>query len=145
MESPHHEHVEPVCEKPTPTASQQSRARENNSQPRPQPARKHCLQDLLGKKATTDVGSAQFAAMTEQLKLAKRTADYLLRISNVPNELMNKRGNEFDLKEGGRQYKKHIKLQCCRPILSQIRLRRGRQRLMLPWMRLRWMPNFSKV
>ena len=77
---PHHEHVEPVCEKPTPTASQQSRARENNSQPRPQPARKHCLQDLLGKKdsseiTTTDVGSAQFAeripAMTEQLKLAK--------------------------------------------------------------------------
>ena len=80
---PHHEHVEPVCEKPTPTASQQSRARENNSQPRPQPARKHCLQDLLGKKdsseiTTTDVGSAQFAeripAMTKKVK---GVAEYL--------------------------------------------------------------------
>ena len=70
---------------------------------------KTLLQDLLGKKdsseiTTTDVGSAQFAeripAMTEQLKLAKRTADYLLRISNVPNELTNKEGTNFDLKEG---------------------------------------------
>ena len=104
---PHHEHVEPVCENPTPTASQQSRARENNSQPRPQPARKHCLQDLLGKKdsseiTTTDVGSAQFAecipAMTKKLLVAKRTVDYLC--SNVPNELTNKEGTNFDLKEG---------------------------------------------
>ena len=89
---PHHEHVEPVCEKPTqqhPTIRS-----ENNGQPS-STGRKHCLQDLLEKDSseitTTDVGSARFAeripAMTEQLKLAKRTADYLLRISNVPNEL----------------------------------------------------------